>query len=1010
MGCAGSSPSTQTAEGESRFVENLKPEYDYEKTDPHGVWSGGGEFTLGDTRFELPADPVVAVGVHPRRFSRLLEAASAIAGDIRGEDVPVDRLTSAAVESAWPRLLPMLINAAVDSPEDLVDDFFDAGEFPGADLTGVKLRHLDADRRVVAVMGFGHQRPLIRRHRLSLPRDSQWPVAVAFRLFVPSTDAEALAAEFRHACRKARTDERDKNWRARVCGKMAQLETRGGYVVADIWHEASREGIDTLPKKQSLDSVRDMQWRDTAAFETFQDTARAVSVYTRSASMAALTMVFGDMPLRVLEDDAYEFEDVMAAVGTDGGGGFQFDMLQSYTTHGRTLARAGQVDRPVATFEVPNRWLSITRGWNPRAAGRNVRKPRWAVSSPFQKEGAYRQRMIRHYVHEIDDPYSTLHLWTAYPTATARLAFSGARPFKRRELPLSLYMLRPSAARMTLGFRPGGVRGDPGSLVGGLDARMHESFQNYLDDDVKRLYQQWIKAVDLSVNRTDDEEAEEATRLQVGFNGPVDEVIDRARRPKAHLAAEVDLASLAGLITEEMPEGWREATGRVLRRLEGLTWRREGGEYTRRTHLHAGPGESEPLDESAQAAEPTSPQGPPECVTHLVRRIEKVLDFDSHPLDTREERLSATLEKWAGARQSLEEIRDRCGEMTARERRDLRIAMASYHRSLSRVELQRWNLKNAAGRLAEACKLGDREACTSSQMFRHVEPPMAKDLQARGDLLGDEPRDVVYRVAGPLGVSRMERELFTWSEFYELAEDRPDGYSYDHPLARLLGYDAQIGQGRAMEPTDVIPVYADRGLLARHLGGIVRHVDFGLSDAREGRLAVLAEVYQESKGTEKRRGWHVISGERIEDPAATVHVTPAGYVVEVGGERLAPIERCPDDGPTVCLETPAERIDELLETHADLYADAGTVPRSREILAQLASAYRTGGLKQALSRASESSQDGKSSALQIVADGRVPQEVVTHLMSTALFETQTDGDRRRIVGMHFDEFYFEAVE
>ena len=99
---------------------------------------------------------------------------------------------------------------------------------------------------------------------------------------------------------------------------------------------------------------------------------------------------------------------------------------------------------------------------------------------------------------------------------------------------------------------------------------------------------------------------------------------------------------------------------------------------------------------------------------------------------------------------------------------------------------------------------------------------------------------------------------------------------------------------------------------------------------------------------------------------------------------------------------------QIVHTGADLLP--GASKRSDGVSRTSGEAYRARGLKKALGHASQSSQDGGKSALQIVADGRVLQEVVTHLMSTALFETKTDGDRRRITGMHSDEFYFEAVE
>ena len=400
-------------------------------------------------------------------------------------------------------------------------------------------------------------------------------------------------------------------------------------------------------------------------------------------------------------------------------------------------------------------------------------------------------------------------------------------------------------------------------------------------------------------------------------------------------------------------------------------------------------------------------------------------------------------------RAPLEKLRKRCTDLTGPQRVDVRRMIADFYREYGRVELKLWNFDEATERFARGCRLGVESTCETAKMVHGLELPEADHIQAEAAPGSD------YRIAGPAGVTMMDEMLFDWPEVQEWADreveitkktdqsnkpdagadgktievktrsmksvvggasdeadkgsestaelEPPERYQYGHPLADLVDNRPEIGGGRFRDKTHAVTLLADRGLPARHLAAIARHVNYGHPESDKGLLAVLT---RRRDGGETRRGWQLVSGEWAADPGATLRITPAGYAIEVGGESLAPVEGCPSDGPTVCLARSPEKVEAALSRHADGY---GERKGDDETLEQVVEDYRVDGLDGALSKAGEKSGGEHPGRLQIVADGRLPRAVITRVTSTALFETETTGERSRVVGGRFGEM-FVAVQ
>lgn len=156
-------------------------------------------------------------------------------------------------------------------------------------------------------------------------------------------------------------------------------------MVANVWHELSRDGIEGMPAPVTLGSKRDRPWRHTAAFEAFQNTDRGLSFFTSASATAALGLLVEDQMWTAIEMSAYEFEDVALMAGVDGEGGFQLDVVQSYTERGEKVATAGAVDEPIPRGTVPGEVMSATRAWDAWAAAEKRVLPRWAAPSSFDE-------------------------------------------------------------------------------------------------------------------------------------------------------------------------------------------------------------------------------------------------------------------------------------------------------------------------------------------------------------------------------------------------------------------------------------------------------------------------------------------------------------------------------------------------------------------------------------------------------------------------------------------------
>ena len=500
-----------------------------------------------------------------------LEKSARLGSEIVGRQLPADGWPSGRLRGGWPRLSPTgLLEWIVDDSGDLSSfvKYLDDGFVRG--LLEVEMPHLDPERRVVMVVGFGRQRQQRRYRRLHRYERAKWTgdEVYAVRLFVPATDADVLAEEFDTSCRRAtrrqreaarRRLEQDPRWSGeeidekvqdlvrddldRICGQVHQLEPRDGYLVADIWLATSLRSAEREPTPVQLEADRGESWRRTSALQAFEQNQRALAAYTTSRATAAMAEPMWGDALTSFESSAYEFEDVAVFAGGDGEGGMNVDLLRTYTKRGRRVAKAGRVRGKLPAPEIASPLVSLHRAWDVRAGARQTKQPRWLEPSPFQSREDLGGAIVYQVMSNPKfDEALFWHLWTAYPTTTIRESWRQADEYDRRTSRAGWYKRQPSVVRAAFG-RAGSEQEGDGPWVAAAYVRLVEGFEEHVGDELKKAYETWREIFDPAIERSEADDG--GVEVKAASKGPVDLLIGGGDRVSPVVSARADLEKLA---------------------------------------------------------------------------------------------------------------------------------------------------------------------------------------------------------------------------------------------------------------------------------------------------------------------------------------------------------------------------------------------------------------------------------------------------------------------------------
>jgi hypothetical protein len=1041
----------------------------------------------GDS-FEIPADPVLAIGIHPRRTAKLSEWLATTIAEARDRHLVPSGWASDYTHTAWPSLLPKLLIHIASGDIDFFE-LDDLRRAPWTQLFDVPLPLLDTSRRIYAIAATGLKRPTIRRRRLGLPHRPDGIKPWTIRLIVPTHNAQALADELSGACKQAQQPAidtgrtfgkqqgltgpaldyfaRSYGWAESTCGRIAHLRQQDDHLVVDLRLYLGDHPIDEQqnddPDAATLEADRDRPWRQTPALRHFMRSDASISVYTTSTATAALSVYFNrsQLPFTSLTSPSFEFEDITADVTLRDGRTLQADVLQTYTDRGRRVEQAGVIETDLRRPTVPARFAGGSRAWHVDSAASATRAPPWFRRSPFESPDALgRSRAARLLEQPLAQPVTTLHLLTAYPTATLTyLRDELTRRPQRRQPDGAEFLQTPRALRFALGQSAPDTPANPGDVVAAAHVQTSAGTKLLPNELDVSLFNRDSGAMPLHHRATTRDGADAVDHL-LAVNAPIDILFGQSTPLPRQTSLDLDLDAIGETFFYPPPEDadalsdiesdyirkrvrrarrTRRTMRQLLTQLEAARYTSQRHDAIRLTQLRLGPDELHPVDAPSHTKPPLDPEPSPDCIHTLSRLVANADDdelLERIPDRWRPDDIRATIDAPNQSQRSInrlkqvervfDKIRQSCPPLDDNPRADLELLRADLYRQMANSTLAGWRTDDAATFLQSRCDtLGDTN-CPSARNYRHLAPPAARHLHAESD------RDFLPAVAGRLGISNGLGEPIDWHELRTrlsvidghpaLASDRlrTPHHTYGDPIATLFDTRQSVGRRELSDELPAVRLFADRGLPAGHLDTLLRHFELYQFDKHEdyyaGPYNVLVALHVRRASTSHptpvaaHPGWQLLNGHTAPGPATELVISPAGFEVRIDDRSLDSVDGCPDDGPTVCLNANTEAVRRHLDKHTTLFRNPDQHDRARRRLTQIRRHFSTEALDRALQRAHQTADGDRATTLQIVADSRIPLTVLTDVISQASFETTERNGRHLVTDRHFSRFFLKTPD
>jgi biopolymer transport protein ExbD len=127
--------------------------------------------------------------------------------------------------------------------------------------------------------------------------------------------------------------------------------------------------------------------------------------------------------------------------------------------------------------------------------------------------------------------------------------------------------------------------------------------------------------------------------------------------------------------------------------------------------------------------------------------------------------------------------------------------------------------------------------------------------------------------------------------------------------------------------------------------------------------------------------------EETEQLELTVATSLSGFDISTGSATLAPVEGCPNEGPTVCLVEPGSDVGNQIE-RVERALERGDMEEVEKRLDELVAAYDFAGLYSELRRLKDDNPD--ETTVRLTASPEIPYELLIRVMDAVRFKLDED--------------------
>lgn len=864
------------------------------------------------------------------------------------------------------------------------------------------LAHLDRKRAFYMAVATTTSRAYLERAWSAAPvtdRD-QLPRGFHVRLLLPSNDPERLRAEFEQMC---------DNLGGVICRRERRMRSRDGYLTVDmvtLVHD--QEETSLLERVVAEDESTHGSFFDrlTPALYRFSSADAPVAIYAHIEDLLDFIAVQRAAELRAASRDASpsnrlqlllsgqaeavaallgdpraaEFEDVAlladvpaAASKPAGSAQLRLELVRTLTAHGRKVWASKSRPSPMAdAFDtgIAHPYLQLLwQGPGPQVMDQ-AHLPGWARGERHPVNDWRRQ------VEDLSggriDP-AVLFPLLEYPGGMLRALAQSGEAHERREdlaanlgmdvakLPTITQMLGVRRLSVTLGVAPDGAAADLSTLQGTLVAQWPSSTfamgatQSALDRWSKTLMQTPVESLKLELEATEEPAGQQLlaavnTQLEPA-SGTAGQASSHGPRPEwsahfdgRHLPEGFDdqLAMLAPFGSQIYAAGYITDTYATTRVQLG------GDALVAPEAL---------LGFDAEHFE-TAPHG------DVVRSCLSLsrFDFARAVLSLRRATPENRPQILGRLQETVTQQTNQCAKIFPEQADRFRWTRGSWLDWQATQAGAAFDLAAARPLYARACELGYEPSCQHAQRLEKpadfLAPPPAVDGLSSELVMSDAPVSLVT----PRGVFGPDQQLATSAEAL-----RADAKSAIEALAK----EANSGDFRAVH---VVPdAMVDADLVARLAAGL----------QQRGLGTKLVELTDRS--TSRARVFNVNGPSSDAEIPFRVHLGAHGIDVFEHGSRVAPVEGCADDGPTICLADGADDAAQIWASVRKAWADQD-VDRAYALTGEALAAYRFFELYNVLMRLHR--QAPGREALEISASPGLPAVMLTHTIAVALYERE----------------------
>lgn len=765
------------------------------------------------------------------------------------------------------------------------------------------------------------------------------PIGPSTRLFVPASDASALRSQMEQFCAQGKG----------MCRSVERFATASDYAVVDIFYDwlgpRMRKNAPALAYDE-WDEADEGYWqRDTAALRAFLTRDAALSMYMRAEDLPAMGALQGAGEVldavgsvqrsRLLEmmnmgyriagqlfrleaPQARETEDAAFFLRAEGDKGVVFDTVRSYTRQGAEVAEAADREIELPSLETKGALVEFDWVRDNGAAVEAAKLPRWAEELLAGEYGAG----------EAAEIFRNGGLWAymipvfSYPDAF-RLALqeivgdSGPRQIRQLQRADEVLAMRASLDWVADDKAPMGAR-PKGGVVVALDK------DSTLDKSIGQMLGQLEQALQIEASMQSETRGDYKV-IRVAF-GEDAEIFGETSPVGRTMQARVDLAKLSAQLQPMMAMSGNDSPQMqmlwsALKRVE--TGRLDMIEVERgsavRLALGTGALDAPELPRSAQPL--ASPEPAAACLMKAraaVREAKDAVGSDLYP-----QQMTELLER---LRTELDAAGGECGGSDPRAAEEIawmRAAWTSYAATYWARQMQ-W--ERAAKLYATACDEGHSAACGDAKRLARLRAQMRLPrISTGGVALDDVP-------AGPPLITReglrwlSAGDIFRLGSRDELSTEQLAAGQFDgeeHQFLRRMPLETwQPDNGEAVNLAVILVDRTVPDTVLASLAALVAKKDMTRA-RREAQLlrqpvppATPPELALAVEGpTDGSMSALPIDAPAESSAAAEIIIGADGIRIEKGGQMVAPVEGCPKDGPTLCVEDQektGERLDALL--------------------------------------------------------------------------------------------------